>query len=194
LVERLPLIYFYGVGPGVYRAIPAVVVGDNRESHEFEVAVAGAAIEMEQSLASADAEIVKRYATSVVKRRLHQDRFRSAVIRAYKGRCTVCRLGHEELIDAAHILEDRDILGLPEVPNGLSMCKIHHAAYDANILGISRDCIVHVRDDILAEVDGPMLLHGLQEANGSRIVVPSHAALRPNREYLGTRYDRFLAA
>ena len=38
--------------------------------------------------------------------------------------------------------------------NVLSLCKIHHAAYDKNILGISPDYQVKVRIDILDEVDG----------------------------------------
>jgi putative restriction endonuclease len=53
--------------------------------------------------------------------------------------------------------------GLPEVPNGLALCKIHHSAYDVNILGVSPDYRVHIRADVLREHDGPMLRWGLQE-------------------------------
>jgi putative restriction endonuclease len=53
--------------------------------------------------------------------------------------------------------------GLPEVPNGLALCKIHHSAYDVNILGVSPDYRVHIRSDVLREHDGPMLRWGLQE-------------------------------
>jgi hypothetical protein len=62
--------------------------------------------------------------------------------------------------------------GLPEIPNGLALCKIHHSAYDANILGISPDLVTHVREDILMEIDGPMLEHGLTGMAGQTIVVP----------------------
>ena len=57
---------------------------------------------------------------------------------AYHGACAVCSLRHVELLDAAHIIEDKDENGLPELPNGLSLCKIHHAAYDRRFLGITR--------------------------------------------------------
>jgi len=98
------------------------------------------------------------------------------------------------LLDAAHILEDRDERGLPEVPNGLALCRIHHAAYDENILGIDPDYRIHLRADVLAEVDGPMLRYGLQELHGERILVPRRDRDRPNPEYLAERFERFRAA
>ena len=59
-------------------------------------------------------------------------------------------------------------MGSQIVPNGLALCKIHHAAYDSNIVGIRPDLIVEIQPKILAEVDGPMLRHGLQEMGASR--------------------------
>jgi putative restriction endonuclease len=57
--------------------------------------------------------------------------------------------------------------GLPEVPNGLALCKIHHSAYDVNILGVSPDYRVHIRSDVLREHDGPMLKWGLEPSASS---------------------------
>jgi len=136
----------------------------------------------------------RRYATDTVMRRLHQYRFRQLVVAAYQERCAICRLGHSELLDAAHILPDRDERGRPEVPNGLSLCKIHHGAYDTDILGIDPDHIVHIRSDVLDEEDGPMLRYGLQELHGKPIDVPEPQGLRPNRDYLAERFGRFEAA
>jgi putative restriction endonuclease len=50
--------------------------------------------------------------------------------------------------------------------------QIHHAGYDQKILGIRPDLYVEVRQDILTEIDGPMLQHGLQEIAGMRVPVP----------------------
>jgi predicted restriction endonuclease len=36
---------------------------------------------------------------------------------------------HEGLLDAAHIVADSEE-GPPAIQNGLSLCKIHHAAFD----------------------------------------------------------------
>jgi putative restriction endonuclease len=54
----------------------------------------------------------------------------------------------------------------------LALCKLHHAAFDRHILGITPALRVEVRLDILHEVDGPMLLHGLQGFQGAQIVTP----------------------
>ncbi len=142
----------------------------------------------------ADLSARREYATAAAKVRLHQRRFRQLVLAAYRVRCAVCRIKHGELLDAAHILLDRDERGRPEVPNGLSLCKIHHAAYDANVLGVAPDYLVHVRRDVLEEHDGPMLKPGLQEMDGHRIIVPRAATKRPRREYLEERFARFRAA
>jgi putative restriction endonuclease len=197
MVERRPLIYLYGVAPNLYEPIfPCYVVGDHPEELGFHVAAdtLAARIDPDVSL-TFDALAPRRsYATAAVKVRLHQRRFRQLVLSAYRTRCAVCQLRHDELLDAAHILPDRDERGRPEVPNGLSLCKIHHAAYDVHILGVSPDCVVHVRRDILEEHDGPMLRHGIQETEGQRIFLPQSPLKRPNPEYLEERFERFQAA
>ena len=81
-------------------------------------------------------DTLRRYLITETKRRLHQPVFASQVMLAYETRCAVCSLHHRELLDAAHITPDSDPRGLPVVTNGLALCKIHHAAFDQNILGI----------------------------------------------------------
>ena len=51
-----------------------------------------------------------------------------------------------------------------------------------------------VRLDILEEIDGPMLLHGLQGFQGRLIHVPHADHLKPNRDFLAERYARFSRA
>lgn len=195
LERRLPLIYFYGVGPGRYEAIwPVYAIGDEPARLTFRIAADTAGLAEPLLLGGGAEAPFKRYATNLVKRRLHQHRFRELVVGAYREQCTVCRLHHSELLDAAHILEDKDERGKPEVANGLALCKIHHGAYDANILGIAPDLRIQVRADILAEIDGPMLKHGLQEMHGQLITVPSRADMKPRVEYLAARFERFKAA
>ena len=76
--------------------------------------------------------------------------------------------------------------------NGMSLCRLRHAAFDRLILGVRPDYVVHVRPDILYEIDGPMLRHGLQGLEGQRIVVPSRRVNRPDEVRLGVRWERFL--
>ncbi len=141
-----PLVYFYGVSPGRYEAVvPVYVVADEPSRLTFKVAADATGIGDPRLMHGGAEAPLKVYATAAVKRRLHQHRFRELVVAAYRESCTVCRLRHPELLDAAHILEDRDERGKPEVSNGLALCKIHHGAFDANIMGIAPDRQIHIR-------------------------------------------------
>ena len=88
-------------------------------------------------------------------------------------------------------MPDADPLGEPAVPNGLSLCRLHHAAFDKYLIGIRPDCIVEVRQDVRDDTDGPMLIHGLQGFHGSRLVVPRQERLKPDPLLLQERYERF---
>lgn len=192
--RQLPLIWFVGVAPGLYEPIyPVWIVGDNPRGLEFALA-----LDAGQRLVTPGAhldETTRAYVERLTKQRLHQRVFRTQVLLAYEGRCTVCNLGHGELLDAAHIISDGRPHGDPVVPNGLAMCKIHHAAFDSKILGIRPDLTLHIRGDILAEHDGPMLKHGLQEMHNAKLMkVPTRRAARPDRSRLDERYEEFLAS
>jgi putative restriction endonuclease len=192
---RRPVLYLVAVEPGVYEPVfPCYVVGDRPDDLAFELVTDVAAADPMPDADPLANLGLKAYATVAAKRRLHQERFRYSVLAAYRRQCAMCRLRHVPLLDAAHILPDREERSLPEVPNGLSLCKIHHSAYDVHILGVDPDYRVHVRADVLEEHDGPMLEHGLQEMHGTRIHLPHRPAWRPKREYLAERFERFRAA
>lgn len=196
MAEQLPLIYLVAVDPGVYDAVvPVYVVGDDPAALQFTLAADSAAMMLSDSVADPVRTALRReYTTRTVLQRLHQQQFRRRVLAAYREQCCVCRLRHVELLDAAHILPDRHPLGEPVVTNGLGMCKIHHSAYDAHIIGVDADAQVHVREDILREKDGPMLRHGLQEVSGTKLILPRSAGQRPDRDFLAERFELFRAA
>lgn len=197
---RTPLIYFHSILPGIYVPVwPVFVIEDFPERLTIHGAVdpayATGMVEPDLTFDSSDSAVaVRRYVVAFTRRRLHQRTFREQVIGAYRERCAICNFRHAELLDAAHIIPDSEPGGDPVVPNGLSLCKFHHAAFDQSLMGISPDYTVHVREDILAEHDGPMLRHGLQQVNGARIQLPSRSIHRPDRERLDLRYQRFLSA
>jgi len=197
--DRVPLVYLYGVAKGWYvPAWPVFVVGDDPGSLTFRVAVGDqtASVSGPASLADLDLETdaARRYATRSVLTRLHQQAFRTRVLRAYREQCAICRLRHTELLEAAHILPDGHPEGRPIVPNGLSLCALHHAAFDGNVLGVRPDLKIEIRDKVLKEKDGPMLLHGLQGFHGAKLHVPWVEALRPRPAFLEERYEVFRKA
>ncbi len=193
---RVPLVYLFGVVPGQHLPVwPVYIVGDDPAHLFFSVAVDDAKhATLDQEVAGATVEARRQYITTLIQRRLHQESFRQRVLQAYQTQCAMCRLRHAELLEAAHILPDGHPKGEPVVPNGLALCKLHHAAFDRHILGVRPDLAVEVRLDILKEVDGPMLKYGLQELQGSRIVVPHAERLRPRREFLEERFVLFQRA
>jgi putative restriction endonuclease len=193
---RLPLIYLFGVESGKYLPFfPVFVVGDDPSAREFLLDVADHAPEIvgEEFLAR-DAP-ARRYRLQVIKARMHQSGFRSAVLKAYRNSCAVCSLQQERLVEAAHIVPDSEG-GPSTVTNGLGLCKLHHAAYDHFIIGIHpEELTVAIRTDILKEIDGPMLKHGLQEFHGQKLrVVPKNKAAQPSRDFREARWSRFTAA
>lgn len=51
------------------------------------------------------------------------------------------------------------------------------------------------RRDVLDEIDGPMLRHGLQERHGERLrVLPTSRRERPASDLLEQRFERFRTA
>lgn len=192
--EQIPLVWFVGVAPGVFNAIfPVWILGEEPEEDQFVLALSP--VQRQVQPGSVIEPIFRRYLLTETTTRLHQAVFSSQVMLAYETKCAVCALGHRELLDAAHIVPDSAPNGDPVVTNGLSLCKIHHAAYDRDILGIRPDLVVEIRHDLLAELDGPMLRHGLQEHHGKRLLqVPRRRSQRPDRERLSERYDQFRAA
>lgn len=187
--NRIPLIYFLGIAPGLYQAIvPAYVVTWDREGLKARIAF-GATEQAALDYPTTPGE--RRYALREVKQRLHQASFREAVISAYDGRCAVSSLPEPLLLDAAHIISDGDeIFGQPIIPNGIPLSKIHHAAFDAHLLGIDPDFRIHLSKRLLSQNDGPML-EALKTMHRKKLQLPGRVRDRPDRDRLAMRFDVF---
>jgi putative restriction endonuclease len=190
LTTGMPMILFRKEVPNIYTPVaPVYVVDDYPEDRTFLIA-----LDESFTFVADPGHLTvpqKQYALRLAKQRLHQPIFRTRVLLAYETRCAVCELKHGSLLDAAHILPDADARGIPAVTNGLALCKIHHAAYDQNMMGISPDYRVEIALDLLEEIDGPMLKHGLQEMHGRPILLPRRRAERPDPEALAERFQSF---
>jgi putative restriction endonuclease len=187
--NAVPFIYFLGIAPGIYRAlIPSFVIDWNPATLKARIAFRA---EEEAELGVPQTAVERRYALRQVQQRLHQATFREAVITAYRGRCALSGLREPVLLDAAHIIEDRhERLGQPVVQNGIPLAKTHHAAFDAHLIGIDPDFKIHISGRILKQKDGPTL-EALKRLNESRIILPSRAVDRPDRDRLAVRFEQF---
>ena len=190
---RLPILYFFGVAPARYAVYTCFVVADDPRRLTFLLEPVTQDDRKHSSVLSAAAMVLPpiecAYALRLARQRDHQTRFREAVLDAYAGRCAICHLRHRELLDAAHIIPDGEPDGLAEVPNGLSLCKLHHAAYDSQAIGITPDRVVRIAPAILTERDGPMLEHGFKAFEGAKLAVPAQKLDWPKAERLAARWE-----
>ncbi|NUT56327.1 MAG: HNH endonuclease [Thermoleophilia bacterium] len=188
----VPLVYFIGTRPNWYRPeYPVFIEDDFPETRSVLVSFGEMIGPYDERRALHLREpLERRYKVRQVKQRLHQAQFRGAVLLAYRDRCTICTLRETRLLDAAHIVGDIEEAGEPLVSNGLSLCSIHHRAFDQDLVGISPDRRVHVSSRLLDEEDGPML-ELLKAFHGRTISAPSGAQTRPDPDRLALRFERF---
>lgn len=197
MLEALPILYFLGVAPGRYTLVyPTYVAYWSADTLTAKLAFGAPVSELEAEGGGVERDIPtaaeRRYGLRLVRQRLHQATFREAVLAAYGGRCAISGLPEPRLLDAAHIAPDRDAaFGQPIVSNGLPLSKVHHAAFDAHLIGIDPDFRVHVSPQLLAIEDGPMLEQGIKAMAGRTIRLPNRRADRPDRDRLSARFAEF---
>jgi putative restriction endonuclease len=190
---QVPLVYFIGTRPGWYKPVFPCFVREDDPARRMVLVTPGALrgpIDEPDPIPLED-PIERRYAVRETRVRLHQARFRGRVVPAYSSQCAICTLKELRLLDAAHILGDLEEAGEPTVQNGLSLCAIHHRAFDQNLVGVSPEYVVHVSRRLLEGEDGPMLdlLKGHHQVP---LHLPRRGADRPDRERLDVRFARFL--
>ena len=190
--NQTPVIYFLGVAPGRYQAaIPTFIAGWDGNALKAKLVFG---IPDQDALTVPQDAVERRYALRTVKQRLHQATFREAVMAAYNGHCAISGLAEQQLLDAAHIVSDKnEPLGQPIVPNGMLLSKIHHPAFDRHLIGIDPDYRLHVSEWLLIQKDGPML-ETLKRLHGGAIHLPSRDKDRPGRDRLALRFEHFRSA
>ena len=104
--HQIPVIYFLGIAPGRYQAMPpAFLLGWDPRVLKARVAFG---VSDQETLSPPENAPERRYALRLVKQQLHQASFREAIISAYNGRCALSGLSEPQLLDAAHIIADQD--------------------------------------------------------------------------------------
>jgi len=190
---QVPILYFLGIAPGRYTALwPTYVI--DWSAAELKARLAFGARADARAAPTLPEAPERRYALRLVRQRLHQATFREAVLGAYGGRCAVSGLPEPRLLDAAHIIADgEEDFGQPIVPNGLPLSKVHHAAFDANLIGIDPDYRIHVSEVLLVQNDGPMFEQGIKALVGRQLRPPTRVIDAPDRDRLAKRFELFRA-
>lgn len=190
---QLPLVLLRVIKSGVYVPIfPVWVVGDDTANRRF-------LISADHGLPEPSADSLspqeRRFATGVTRARIGQAESRAAVLHAYDYRCAVCGLGQRSLLAVAHVVPIHRTTGISGVENALCLCAIHHSAFEQNLLGVTPDCEVRIRQKIM-NVTGDNMLHYVLQAAHTRALshLPRKRSERPSTEMLATRFSDFQKA
>lgn len=191
-----PIIYLLGVAPGRYFPLwPCYIDSVETQQEVCHISMhdhIGVVRHVAEPTAAYQVDdLEKRYIIREVKTRVHQAEFRARVMQAYSSRCAMTGLPVPQLLEAAHIIPDNHQASTVEVNNGISLSHLHHRAYDAGLVGIDPDYIIHLNEELLATKDGP-LLESMKQLNGQIISLPRSLRQRPDREALELRYQQFL--
>ncbi|MDQ3707504.1 MAG: HNH endonuclease [Chloroflexota bacterium] len=128
----------------------------------------------------------RRVIVQVVNRRVRDSNFKRRVLTAYNNQCAFCGL-QLNLVDAAHILPVASGGSTDETRNGLSMCPLHHRAYDAGLITIDEDYQVVTSGSRLDKLRGQGLDGGMDkflEDLRTMIHVPPDGRDRPFKTYV----------
>src|SRR6266545_7719105 len=111
----VPLVYFVASRPGLYRPLYPYYVTQDVPAERRVIVSPGklvGPVDEPDPVPVVD-PIEREYVVRETKVRLHQGRFRGAVLLAYRDQCAVCRLKEIRLLDAAHIEPDTSTAGDP---------------------------------------------------------------------------------
>jgi putative restriction endonuclease len=129
--------------------------------------------------------------TAIIRQRVNQSFFRSAVMSAYNFKCCISGVNTPQLVEACHIV------GWSEYPNnrtnpknGLCMNPFFHKAYDKNLLTITPDMLIIVSEELFQSATEKSFFNYLKEINGRKILMPDK--FFPQKELLAIHYDKFL--
>jgi putative restriction endonuclease len=108
--------------------------------------------------------------------------FRRKVYDAYNNKCAMCGIGLE-LIEAAHIVPHSHELGTDEIDNGISLCALHHTAYDRSLIYFDEQLEILINESKMEYLEKVGLDSGIRKFEKlafDMIQLPENHSLRPN--------------
>lgn len=193
--SKSPFIYFHAIAPAIYKALwPCFVYDIFPEEGEALIVVGEPECNDGEGLYDTPDDFKTKYLVRESKVRLHQASFREAVLSVYGGKCAVSGLSVSRLIEAAHVIPDSEVGELQRVTNGIALSRVHHKAYDSNLIGIDPDYKLHVSDKLLAIDNDDFLQVAIKSFNGTFIALPHKKDCWPDKESIEWRFEGFKEA
>lgn len=127
---------------------------------------------------------------AIVRQRVNQSFFRSAVMSSYNFRCCISGIGNPELLEACHIVNwSNDIKNRTNPQNGLCLNALFHKAYDEFLVAITPDLTIVVSDKMIENAEESTFKEYLCGINGRKIISPDK--FQPKKEFLEIHYEQF---
>ncbi len=128
---------------------------------------------------------------ALVKQRVNQSFFRSAVMCSYNNRCCISGVGNPELLEACHIVDwsdDKTNRSNPE--NGLCLNSLFHKAYDKYLISITPDYNVIISEEMIERTEDGTFKDYLRGLQNRKLIMPNR--FYPNPDFLDDHYRRFM--
>lgn len=128
----------------------------------------------------------RRIVLSQMARKYRATDFRRRVLGAYDHRCAACGI-QLELIDAAHIIPVAAPTSTDETKNGIAFCKLHHAAFDRNLLSFDARYKIEISVSEVSRLAAANLSGGLDLFKNhlrTAIILPNDRRDYPPPQYI----------
>lgn len=109
--------------------------------------------------------------------------FRRKIYDAYNHKCAMCGIALE-VIEAAHIIPHSHELGTDEVDNGISLCALHHTAYDRSLIYFDESLNIKINENKIEYLEKVGLDSGIrkfEKLSFDKILIPDNHLFRPNK-------------
>jgi putative restriction endonuclease len=112
--------------------------------------------------------------------------FRRRVLGAYSHQCAICGV-QLDLVDAAHIIPVADATSTDETTNGVALCKLHHAAFDRNLVSFDEHYRIEVNEEEAARLKSHGKSGGLNDFKKqmkTALILPNDRRDYPKASYI----------
>ncbi|RKU11822.1 hypothetical protein C6501_11995 [Candidatus Poribacteria bacterium] len=128
------------------------------------------------------------------KKKIREPGFRRTIMRIYDYTCAVCELqiltlDGESVTEAAHIIPFNKSNN-DDVRNGISLCKLHHWAFDRYLFSVDESYIITVSDLMTEKGPTEWMLKTLY---GKAILLPKQQELFPAQSALAWHREKMLS-
>lgn len=127
---------------------------------------------------------------AVVRQRVNQQFFRTAVLCSYLHQCCITGITNSSLLEACHISSWKtDEQNRTNPKNGLCMNALFHKAYDKYLMAITPDHEIIISDLMIEGTHDEQFKHYLVGLQHKKITMPEKFS--PNADLLAMHYDEF---